>query len=124
MPVFHPDEAVVHEMHGTRFVSYAAPSRGSAELCTWQVQIPPGSESVPHRISRAELFHVLSGDLRVSIDGVSGVAAEGDVIVAPAGSMLRIDNTGGELATAWVTTSAGLGAVLPDGQWLTPPWTR
>jgi quercetin dioxygenase-like cupin family protein len=124
MPVIHPDEAVVHEMHGTRFLSYAAPSRGSAELCTWQVQIPPHSESVPHRISRAEVFHVLSGELRVTIDAVSGVAAEGDVIVAPAGSMLRIDNTGDELASAWVTTSAGLSAVLPNGERLTPPWTR
>jgi quercetin dioxygenase-like cupin family protein len=124
MAVIHPGEAVVHEMHGTRFLSYASPSRGSAELCTWQVEIPARSESVPHRISRAEVFHVLSGTLRVTVDGVCDAASEGDVIVVPAGSMLRIDNAGDGPATAWVTTSAGLGAVLPGGEWLTPPWTR
>jgi hypothetical protein len=25
-------------------------------------------------------------------------------------------------ATAWVATGAGLGAVMPGGSWLTPPW--
>ena len=36
MPVVHAADAVIHDMHGSRFTSYAAPSRGSAELCAWR----------------------------------------------------------------------------------------
>ncbi|MDR3080186.1 MAG: cupin domain-containing protein, partial [Streptomyces sp.] len=31
MPVVRSSEAVTHEMHGARFVSYATPQRGSKE---------------------------------------------------------------------------------------------
>ena len=48
----------------------------------------------------------------------------GDAIVVPPGSSLRVDNPGDEPASAWVTTSAGLEAVLADGTRLSPPWTR
>jgi hypothetical protein len=35
-----------------------------------------------------------------------------------------VDNPGDEPATAWVTTSVGLLGVLPDGSWISPPWTQ
>jgi mannose-6-phosphate isomerase-like protein (cupin superfamily) len=124
MPVIHAGEAVVHQMHGTSFTSYAAPARGSTELCAWRIEIPGHTEGVPHHVSREEVLYVLSGTLRVIIDGQSAGATAGDVIVVPARSRFRADNLASEPVTAWVTTSAGFAAVLPDGSWLTPPWTR
>jgi quercetin dioxygenase-like cupin family protein len=127
MPVVPAADAVVHDMHGSRFTSYAAPSKGSAELCAWRLDVAPGSQGVSHAVSREEILFVLSGTLHVTLgDGPAAgqPARPGDAIVVPPGSSLRVDNPGDEPASAWVTTSAGLEAVLPDGSRLSPPWTR
>jgi quercetin dioxygenase-like cupin family protein len=127
MPVVRAADGVVHDMHGSRFTSYAAPARGSKELCAWRLDVPPGSEGVPHTVSREEILFVLAGTLHVTL-GEGPAAGEptgpGDAIVVPPGSSLRVDNPGDEPASAWVTTSAGLEAVLADGSRITPPWTR
>jgi quercetin dioxygenase-like cupin family protein len=123
MPVIHAGEAVVHQMHGASFTSYAAPARGSRELCAWRVEIPSGTEGVAHRVSREEVLYVLSGTMQAVLNDQPGRATAGDVILVPAGTWFRVDNLTDEPATAWVTTNAGLAAVMPDGSWLTPPWT-
>ena len=124
MPVIHADQSAVHQMHGTSFTAYASPARGSRELCAWHIEIPGHTEGVRHRVSREEVLYVLSGTIRASLDGQTEDAAAGDVIVVPAGAQFGVDNPGGEPATAWVTTSVGLLGVLPDGSWITPPWTQ
>lgn len=125
MPVVHAADAVVHDMHGSRFTSYAAPARGSAELCAWRLDVPAGREGTGHAVSREEIVFVLGGTLLVTLGDEAGLACRtGDAIVVPAGSSLRIDNPGDEPASAWVTTSVGLEAVLPDGSRLSPPWVR
>jgi quercetin dioxygenase-like cupin family protein len=128
MSVLHPADAIVHELHGARFSSYAAPARGSQELCAWRLDVAPGTQGVPHVVSREEVLLVLAGTLHVTVGTGAGAAAEasgpGDVIVVPPGASLRIDNPGDEQATAWVTTSVGLEATLADGSTLSPPWVR
>jgi mannose-6-phosphate isomerase-like protein (cupin superfamily) len=163
VPVVHAADAVVHELHGSVFASYAAPATGSHELCAWRLEVPAGSNGVPHTVSREEILLVLDGTLQVTLtggaesgggvapgatvgpDGDAGPGGEaspggdaspdeapgkpvdatsGDVIVVPAGAVLRIDNPGAGQASAWVTTSVGLEAVLPDGSRIQPPWVR
>jgi len=124
MPVIQASQAVVHQMHGASFTSYAAPARGSRELCAWRVEIPGRTEGVAHQVSREEVLYVLTGTMQVIINDEPGQAAAGDVVLVPAGSRLRVGNPAGEPVTAWVTTSAGLAAIMPDGSWLVPPWTR
>jgi quercetin dioxygenase-like cupin family protein len=111
-------------MHDTSFTSYASPARGSRELCAWRIEIPARAQGVPHRVSREEVLYVLSGTLHATVDDQPEEATAGDVILVPAGSRFDVDNLADEPATAWVTTSVGLAAVLPDGSWITPPWTR
>jgi quercetin dioxygenase-like cupin family protein len=123
MPVIHADEAVVHQMHGASFTAYASPARGSQELCAWRVEIPGRTEGVAHQVSREEVLYVLTGTMRVTLNDQPCQAAAGDVVLVPAASKLRIDNLTDEPVTAWVTTNVGLAAVLPDGSWITPPWT-
>ncbi|MCA2214870.1 cupin domain-containing protein [Jidongwangia harbinensis] len=124
MPIVRRSEAVAHRMHGTTFHSFAAPSRGSAELCAWRVEFAPGSAGVAHRVGREEVFLQLTGELTVTVDGVTGTLGAGDVLVVPAGGELTIDNPSAEPGTAWVTTSVGFQATLPDGSTISPPWTR
>jgi quercetin dioxygenase-like cupin family protein len=128
MPVIHAAEAVAHDMHGSRFTSYAAPARGSAELCAWRLDVPSRCEGTTHAVSREEVVFVLGGTLLVTLGDepdAAGIACRaGDAIVVPAGSSVRVDNPADEPASAWVTTSVGLEAVLPDGSRLSPPWLR
>ena len=128
MQVIHAADAVAHDMHGSRFTSYAAPARGSADLCAWRLDVPAGRQGPAHGVSREEMLCVLGGTLLVTLgdgpDAASVACRTGDAIVVPAGSSVRIDNPGDEPASAWVTTSVGLEAVLPDGSRLSPPWVR
>jgi quercetin dioxygenase-like cupin family protein len=124
MPVIRAADASVHHMHDTSFTSYASPAHGSRELCAWHIEIPARAQGVPHRVSREEVLYVLRGTLRATVDDQPEEAIAGDVILVPAGSRFAADNLGDEPAAAWVTTSVGLAAVLPDGSWISPPWTR
>ena len=124
MPVIHAADAVVHELHGVRFTSYASSAAGSTELCVWRVDIPQVGDGAPHRISREEIFVIIDGSVRIHLDGSSHVLAAGDVAVAPAGTLLRLDNLGPGPAAAWVSTSTGLEAELADGSRISPPWAN
>ncbi|MDA8371636.1 MAG: cupin domain-containing protein [Nocardiopsaceae bacterium] len=122
MPVIRPADAVFHDMHGSRFTSFVAPARGSSELCAWRLEVPGGLAGVAHTITREEVFLVTEGEPHLTIDGRTSVLHPGDAAVVPAGSVLRLDNPAAQSASAWVTTSIGLEAVLSDGSRLTPPW--
>jgi mannose-6-phosphate isomerase-like protein (cupin superfamily) len=124
MPVIRAAESVVHQMHGTSFTSYASPTRGSRELCAWRIEIPGGTEGVPHHVSREEVLYILGGVLRVTVDEETAEAAAGDVVLVPAGAEFAASNRADGPATAWVTTTVGFAGVLPDGSWFSPPWTR
>ncbi|UWE09165.1 cupin domain-containing protein [Actinacidiphila bryophytorum] len=122
MPFVAASEAVVHDLHGVRFASYASTTRGSKELCAWRGEVPAGSRGQVHTVSREEVFLVLSGSVQLTVDGESRLLGEGDVAIAPAGSTLDVANPTEEPARMWVTTSVGLTATLPDGSQISPPW--
>jgi mannose-6-phosphate isomerase-like protein (cupin superfamily) len=131
MPVVPAPQAVVHEMHGSVFASYAAPASGSRELCAWRLEVPAGTPGVRHMVSREEVLFVLTGTFQVGLAGAADAsapdpvsAAAGDAIIVPAGSAVQFGNAGPGPASAWVTTSVGLQATLPDGTQITPPWVR
>ncbi|MEW2578560.1 cupin domain-containing protein [Streptomyces syringium] len=124
MPFIRSDEAVVHEIHGARFVSYVRPGSGSRDLAAWRCEIPAGTAGPAHTISQEETFYVLSGRLRLTIGGESAELGVGDAAVAPAGTEVAVANTTDHPAHMWVTTRVGLSAELADGSTITPPWAR
>ena len=124
MPVIRTRDAVEHRLHGSTFHSFAAPRSGSRELCAWRLEVTAGTEGVAHRVTREEVFLLLGGELTVTLDGVTSRVGPGEVVMVPAGAELKVDNTSAGTATAWVTTSVGLQATLPDGSRISPPWVR
>ncbi|MET9480616.1 cupin domain-containing protein [Streptomyces sp. NPDC006638] len=124
MPFIRGDEAVVHEIHGTRFVSYVRPGTGSHDLAAWRGEVPAGTVAPAHVISEEETFYVLSGRLRLTIDAETAELDAGDAAVAPAGSEVAVANTTDEPTHMWVTTRTGLTARLTDGSTITPPWAH
>ena len=117
------ESPVSHQMHGATFTSYVAPSRGSQELCAWKVRVERGVQGQPHEISREEVFLVLKGTPTLTVDGRGGRLLAGDVVLAKAGSTVRLDNEGATEAEIWVATSVGLTALMPDGASIVPPWS-
>jgi quercetin dioxygenase-like cupin family protein len=124
MPFIRSSQAVVHEIHGARFTSYVSPATGSRELAAWRGEVPAGTAAPVHVISHEEAFYVLSGQLRLTIDGETAELGTGDAAVAPAGSALAVANPTDKPAQMWVTTRVGLSAKLADGSTITPPWAN
>ena len=124
MPVVRSPQAVTHEMHGARFVSYATPLTGSKELCAWRGEIPAGHKAPVHTVTREEIFHLLSGELLITLDGRAERITAGDTVIVNPGATLGIENPTDEVAVSWVTTSIGLEAELADGTRVTPPWAN
>ena len=116
MPVVRPSEAVTHEIHGARFISYATPLSGSKELCAWRGEIPAGTKGPLHTVNREEIFHLL--------DGRTERITAGDTVIINPGATLGVENPTQETAVSWVTTSIGLQAELADGSVITPPWAN
>jgi quercetin dioxygenase-like cupin family protein len=121
MPIVRPADATPFETHGSRFASFVSPTRGSRELCAWQLTVPAGLPGVAHRPNREEVLLLLTGELTVHLDGSATTMAPGDVALVPAGAEFRVDGGPGG-ATAWVTTTPGLEARTADGTVIRPPW--
>jgi mannose-6-phosphate isomerase-like protein (cupin superfamily) len=122
MSIIRADQAPTFELPGLRFTAYAAPSRGSAELCTWKITVSPDQEPVSHILDRDETFLVLEGRLRVTPDGED--LGPGDVAVVPAGETIAVVNPGSVPARAYVAIGAGFTATPHDGQTIRPPWAQ
>ena len=124
MPVIRSSEAVVHEIHGVRFVSYATPLTGSKELCAWRGEIPAGTKAPAHTVNREEVFHLLHGELLITLDGRTDRVTAGDTVIINPGATLAVENPTDRTAVSWVTTSIGLEAHMADGTRITPPWAN
>ncbi len=110
-----------HALEGTRFTSLATPSLGSADTSVWQVEIDAGAPARLHRLTREEVFVVLGGAARVSIDGDTSMAAQGDAIVVPADVDFGIECAeDGPLTLLCCLPSDG--QAVMDGVAFTPPW--
>lgn len=124
MPVLTAPTAPTHQLEGTAFTSLATPSRGSADLAVWRVEIAPGTPATPHSLTREEVFVVLDGQAAVRLDGVPATAAPGDAIVVPAGTPFEITNGADSVLRMLCCIGVGCQARLADGSVITPPWAQ
>ena len=76
-------------------------------------------------MSHEELILVLDGALEVELDQERFTARQGDAILVPAGSLLRVSNTTPDTAQVWAVTTLGMTATMARGrQLVTPPWAQ
>ncbi|HVK23005.1 MAG TPA: cupin domain-containing protein [Actinokineospora sp.] len=121
MAVIKAADAPRFELPGIEFTGLAAPSRGSADLCTWRITVAPGVDSAHHTIDRDEVFMITSGTLRITPDGEE--LSAGDAVIVPAGDPIALRNAGTEPATAYIAIRAGFTPKAADGTVIpTPPW--
>lgn len=121
MQVIHAGDAPRFQLPGVEFTGYAAPSRGSAGLCTWRLTVDVGhGGDAPHTLDRDEVFMVLSG--RVQLGDVE--LGPGDAVVVPAGEPIALTNLGEQKAELIVAITAGFTGHLADGTTVQPPWAQ
>ncbi|TDD16785.1 cupin domain-containing protein [Kribbella turkmenica] len=121
MQVIRADEAPTFRLPGIEFTGLAAPSRGSAGLCTWKLTVESGAGGgEPHTLDRDEVFMVLSGSVQVTPDGDK--LGPGDAAVVPAGEPVRLTNLGAGTAELYVAITAGFTGTMADGTTIRPPW--
>jgi quercetin dioxygenase-like cupin family protein len=123
MLVVRNGSAEAVELHGVRFTSCSAPSKGGTELAMWTVDVPPGTPAAPHRLDREEVLYVLAGRLAVEVDGAAIDLGAGDTLAVPAGSLLAVGAVDAP-ARLLACTRAGLSATMADGTVLSPPWAQ
>jgi mannose-6-phosphate isomerase-like protein (cupin superfamily) len=124
MTIVRAAEAPIFELPGVTFTALAAPSRGSADVCTWRITVAPGLRSdQSHRIDRDEIFMVTSGELTITPGGERLRA--GDAAVVPAGAPIAVENPTDKPAEAYIAISAHFTATMSDGTVVsTPPWAQ
>jgi uncharacterized RmlC-like cupin family protein len=124
MRLIRKSEAPRFELPGLEFASFAAPSRGSAELCAWRLTVAPGTAAdAPHTLDHDEVFLVVSGAVRLAPDG--DPVAAGDAAVVPAGEAIQLSNASDGPAEVIVAIRAGFTAKMADGTSIgTPPWAQ
>ncbi|MFG2993628.1 cupin domain-containing protein [Streptomyces sp. NPDC048257] len=69
---------------------FAAPSRGSSELCSWHVVMPAGSTGPEHCVSREQVWTLTAGALEVTSDGRTEKVTAGQTLVLPPDTLRRI----------------------------------
>jgi quercetin dioxygenase-like cupin family protein len=123
MPVSTLAEAKTIEFHGLTARPIAVPSRGTAELAIWHLEIAPGLRGEEHTVDREEVFVVRAGRLSGTLGGEPCEAGPGDALIVPPGVPFALGNDGGEPARVVVCTSAGVRASM-DGRTIVPPWSE
>ncbi len=109
---------------GFTFRPLAVPSRGSAEIAVWALEMAPGAVSETHSMDREEVFVVVSGTVSATVADREVTAGPGDAIIVPAHAALQIRDAGsGDPARLTVATSVGMRAIV-DGTPFTPPWAQ
>jgi quercetin dioxygenase-like cupin family protein len=124
MPIIQPSPMPSHEMDATRFWQLASPSTGSTEASVWRLEVSPGSEPVPHAMTREEILVVLEGTARASIDGAVEDVPAGSAIVVPADATFALGAAGSEAVVALAYLPVGGQAKIGDEEPFTPPWAQ
>lgn len=125
MPLTRAAQAPRFDLDGFHFLGFTSPSRGAAELCTWQLDIDPGAASGAHRLNHEEVFIALQGTFSVALDGAETELTAGDALAVPAHCLLQVTNRSDKAARALVCIAAGFSATAADGQEIgTPPWAQ
>jgi len=123
MSVIRGADAPRFELPGVVFTALAAPSRGSADICTWKLTVAPGRDpDRPHTLDQDEIFMVLSGSVRATPGGET--LGAGDAVVVKAGNPIQLVNTGDEPAELHVAIRSGFTGTMADGTKITPPWAQ
>jgi quercetin dioxygenase-like cupin family protein len=90
-PVVRASDARRTETPNAVMTTLASPSQGRTnELSMWLVEMRDGQQGPLHVFDVEQIWHVLSGEIEVTMDGKPLQLGVGDTVVIPAGVERRI----------------------------------
>ena len=102
----------------------AAPSRGAKQTCAWRFTMAPGAPASPHMVDREEIFVLLSGAARVTIDDAEHDLTAGDALVVPPHTSFALGNPHAEPLEMIAVLPVGGRAIMPGQEPFVPPWAQ
>lgn len=100
----------------------ASPTLGSTrQLALWRVRMEGGQSGPLHVFDSEQVWTVLDGRMRVTVDGKAVDLEPGDTVVLPADAERRVEASDGPL-DALVAGVAGARAHTQEREPTTPPW--
>ena len=115
--------AAIFDVPDTQVIAYAAPSRGSTELCLWRIDMAPRSTSPLHHMDCEEVFLSLSGRAMVMTSAGERPIETGDCLVLPAQTDFSFRVVGDEPFRALACIRVGGQATMAgSGDTFVPPW--
>jgi quercetin dioxygenase-like cupin family protein len=89
------DTALTHiAVVGDTYTVLVSTEATAGKYCLIDMLIPPGGGPPPHRHDFEEMFHVLSGDVEVTVRDVTKQATTGQTVNIPANAPHRFHNSG------------------------------
>lgn len=116
------DEMPTWPLPGWLFTGYAAPSRGSTEVCVWLVRIEPNTDGPLHTVDSEIVEFVLEGTATVVLEGTAHEIVAGNAFIIPAHTERKLSNYGDEVCKLVTTMKAGGRSVRSDGSPSFIPW--
>jgi mannose-6-phosphate isomerase-like protein (cupin superfamily) len=114
-------DAPTFALPGIEFTGLASPSRGSSESAVWVVRIQPGTNGVPHQLTREEVLVVLEGKALARVDLQEYVVGPGDALVVPPWTDFELANPYEAAFRAVAVLPVG-GAGVVGKETFIPPW--
>lgn len=121
MPVITHHEQRSHEIPGATFQTLASPELGASETSVWRLRLEPHTPPAPHRLTREEIFVVLSGTATARLDGAASTLEPGVALVVPPDVDFELA-TGDNALEALVCLPVGGQGIVGDEPPFTPPW--
>jgi quercetin dioxygenase-like cupin family protein len=103
---------------------YAAPSRGSKEMCVWRITLAPGLPQRTGTVDHEEFFMVLSGAASITLDGTEIELNPGDGVIVPANTLVGMGNLHDEPVEMVEVCPAGIKVSFPGMEPFTPAWAE
>ena len=123
MNLISSTDAAIFDVPDTHVTAYAAPSRGSTELCLWRIDIAPGSTSPLHHMDCEEVFLCLDGRAVIVTSAQERQLAAGDCVVLPAQTDFSFRVVGDQPFRALACIRVGGQATMTgSGETFVPPW--
>jgi quercetin dioxygenase-like cupin family protein len=113
-------DAPRHETPNAVMRTLGAPSLGGSDLSVWEVAMRAGQRGPVHAVDREQVWTMVSGELRVEIDGETFVAGPGDALRLAPGAQRQIEALTD--ARAVVASPASPSVTTADGGTRGLPW--
>jgi len=123
MPVIDNSRLKIFTLPGIVHQTLAGPKHGLKTLEVWRQTMAPGAATPTHRHNCEEVFVILRGSGRVTIQGRDFDFGANTTLIVPPDVVHQVVNTGTEeLSFVVVLGMAPVEATTPDGEAIPLPW--